>query len=359
MVVSLGIVNNVLIMMRSNKSTLLGLGLMALFATIAYGISCYLVPPLAPPVLGVLIGILLANTCLGAIPQDWYKGIRLTSTWVLRTAIVLYGFKVPLVAVLSLGVKPILVDVLMVFSILAWAYLWGRLLRIDKETACLVGMGSAICGAAAVMGTEAILGNKPEKTAVAISTVVLFGTLSMLLYPLMYHLGCFLSFDKESVGIYMGSAIHEVAQVVAAGSAVGDKAMEQIAVTTKMVRVMMLAPILLGLSYCLGRRRVAEESKARRSVSIPWFAVLFVVMIFLNAGLAIAAEKLGLSDAYNDFVQVLRFVDDFALTMAMVALGTGATIAKMRGAGYKPFLLALLLFIWLVTFGYILVYLLA
>lgn len=345
-------------MMRSNKSTLLGLGLMALFATIAYAISFYLVPAFAPPVVGVLIGILLANTCLGFIPQGWHKGIRLTSTWVLRTAIVLYGFKVSLMAVLSLGVKPILVDVLMVFSVLALAYLLGRLLRMDKETVCLVGMGSAICGAAAVMGTEAVLGNKPEKTAVAISTVVLFGTLSMFLYPLMYHLDCFLVFDRESVGIYMGSAIHEVAQVVAAGSAIGDKSMEQIAVTTKMVRVIMLAPILLGLSYCLGWRRVAGEPKLKRSVSIPWFAVLFVLMILVHAGFTIGAEKFGVLGLYEDFVRILRFVDDFALTMAMVALGTGATYTKMKGAGYKPFLLSLLLFVWLVIFGYALLFIL-
>lgn len=114
----------------------------------------------------------------------------------------------------------------------------------------LIGAGSSICGAAAVLATEPLLKADASIVAVAVSTVVVFGTLVILAYPWLYQLNAhmqWLSFTQETFGIYTGSTLHEVAQVVATGHAIGLDA-ENAAVITKMIRVMMLAPFLLLLS---------------------------------------------------------------------------------------------------------------
>src|SRR5690606_39395911 len=118
-----------------------------------------------------------------------------------------------------------------------------------RETAMLIGAGSAICGAAAVMATEPVVRAQAHKVSVAVATVVVFGTAGMFLYPWLYpHLGL----GEHAFGVYAGSTIHEVAQVVVAGRAVGDAA-GAAAVIVKMLRVMLLAQFLLVLSSLLSR----------------------------------------------------------------------------------------------------------
>lgn len=341
-----------------NPSTLWGIGLMGVLALVAFVLSRTFLPQFAPPVLAVLLGMLLANTLLSRIPTAWSSGFRFCSTWVLRTAIVFYGFKVVLADVLVLGWVPLLIDLVVVSSVLLLGYVLARALRMDKETGWLVALGSAICGAAAVMGGEAVLRNDSRKTTIAVSTVVLFGTLSMFLYPFMYRMGCLSALPPAHIGIYTGSTVHEVAQVVAAGSAMGNAGIEEVAVTTKMLRVILLAPVLLSLAYWRVQP-ASEDADSRRRIPIPWFALLFVVAILVHAALTALSAEWGVPELYKSVVSGIRLLDDFGLSMAMVALGMGATWQNMRRAGYKPFLLAFLLFLWLLTAGYGLAYCLA
>lgn len=117
---------------------------------------------------------------------------------------------------------------------------------LDKHTSWLIGAGSSICGAAAVLATEPVVKAEASKVTVAVATVVIFGTVAIFLYPAIYPL---MSqwFSPETFGIYIGSTVHEVAQVVAAGHAISPDA-ENAAVISKMLRVMMLAPFLILLA---------------------------------------------------------------------------------------------------------------
>src|SRR5207248_5358443 len=94
-------------------------------------------------------------------------------------------------------------------------------LKLDRETSMLIGTGSAICGAAAVLAAEPVLRAQPHRVSVAVATVVVFGTLGMFIYPLCYP---YLGLSQQTYGVFTGSTIHEVAQVVAAGRAVSDTA---------------------------------------------------------------------------------------------------------------------------------------
>ena len=230
--------------------------------------------------------------------------------------------------------------------------LLGRLLKIDRDTALMTSTGSAICGAAAVLGAEPVVKCEGYKTAIAVSTVVIFGTLSMFLYPLMYRTGMLDALTDTGVAVYTGSTLHEVAHVAGAGNAMDPTDTLGIAGTatiTKMIRVMMLAPVLVILGFVLaGRRKTAGGHKSK--ITIPWFAFGFIAVIGLNSLL----QYLTGAESVRDIPLngAIEYVDTFMLTMAMTALGTETSIDKFKHAGAKPFVLAGLLYVWLVVGGY-------
>lgn len=296
---------------------------------------------LSPMIVGIVLGMLYANSLRNNLPETWVPGIQFCSKRVLRIGIILYGFRLTFQNVLDVGLPAVIIDAIIVTVTISGGIFIGRLLKMDRGITLLTSVGSAICGAAAVLGTESAIRVKPYKTAVAVSTVVIFGTLAMFLYPILYRNGVF-SLDPVSMGVFAGSTIHEVAHVVGAGNAMG-KAVSDPAIIVKMIRVMMLVPVLLIISYSVMRAALKNgDTEGRGKISLPWFAILFLVVIGFNSfGL--------LPVAVVDFINTF---DTFLLTMAMTALGAETSIDKFKKAGFKPFLLALILFVWLVFGGY-------
>jgi uncharacterized integral membrane protein (TIGR00698 family) len=219
----------------------------------------------SPMIVGIILGMLYANSLRNNLPDTWVPGINFCSKRVLRIGIILYGFKLTFQDVTAVGLPAICVDALIVTVTICGGILIGRLLRMDRGIALLTSVGSGICGAAAILGAESAIKIKPYKTAVAVATVVIFGTLSMFLYPILYRSGVF-ALSPEAMGIFTGSTIHEVAHVVGAGNAMG-KAVSDTAIIVKMIRVMMLVPVLLVISYSVAR--AALKNKTEDATSRP------------------------------------------------------------------------------------------
>jgi uncharacterized integral membrane protein (TIGR00698 family) len=302
--------------------------------------------------LAIVLGIIVGNLGLKKVQGRCAEGIAFARHRLLRLGIVLYGLRLTLQDVMQVGWPGVLTDAVMLSSTFMLAvYIGTRWLRLDRDTAMLVGSGSSICGAAAVLATEPVLRAPGGKVAVAVATVVVFGTLGMFVYPALYHLaGQALGMTPLQYGVYAGSTIHEVAQVVAAARAVSAQAADA-AVVTKMVRVMMLAPFLLALSFWLARSRSSSRSEnalhasplgKTGHITIPWFAVGFVIVTLLHSLIALPAP----------WVDGINLFDTIVLSMAMAALGLGTHVAAIRHAGVKPLILASLLFVWLVVGGY-------
>jgi uncharacterized integral membrane protein (TIGR00698 family) len=296
--------------------------------------------------LAILLGIAAGNTVYERMAPVAVHGVQFARQTLLRIGIVLYGFRVSNADLAQVGIAGALVDALVLASTFALAAWVGvRVLKLDRETALLIGAGNAICGAAAVMATEPVLRARSEQAAIAVATVVLFGSLAMFSYPVLYRALQAWRPDGMSAhafGVYAGSTIHEVAQVVVAGRALGDEAAHA-AVVTKMMRVMMLAPFLLSLSLFVTRRAGSMQAASSHAprITIPWFAFLFIAVIVLHSILPIPASLLrGIAD-----------VDDVLLAMAMASLGFTTRIAAMRRAGIKCLALAAILFIWLTAGG--------
>lgn len=296
----------------------------------------------SPMIVGIILGMLYANSLRNNLPDTWVPGILFCSKRILRIGIILYGFRLTFQDVTAVGLPAILIDAIIVTVTVCGGVLIGRLLKMDRSIALLTSVGSGICGAAAVLGAESAINTKPYKTAVAVSTVVIFGTLSMFLYPVLYRNGVF-DLSPELMGLFTGSTVHEVAHVVGAGNAMGQ-GVSNTAIIVKMIRVMMLVPALLVISWTVARnltkRDAAEQAKGK--ITIPWFAILFLVVIGFNS---FNLLPVALVEWINQF-------DTFLLTMAMTALGAETSFDKFKKAGAKPFLLAAILFVWLIGGGY-------
>ena len=312
---------------------------------------------LSPMILGVVLGMILANTIRHRLPDDWSGGLQIAGKQILRAGIVFYGFRLTLSLVFLVGKEAILIDSLIVLGTFILGNFLGRLLGLDQDERLLISSGSAICGAAAVLATEPVVEAKPHKTVVAVATVVLFGTLSMFAYPLLYRSGLLEALSPRGVGIYTGATVHEVAHVVGAGAAMGPE-IAATATITKMIRVILLAPTLLALSYLLSRGRRGSRDKGTKKIQVPWFAFYFVGVVLLNSLLFTLAEGSALESLYREVTGLIEKLDTFALTMAMTAIGMDATLAKFRQSGAKAFLLASGLYVWLVFGGYLLTLLL-
>lgn len=329
---------------RSNM--LHGVLLIALFSCAAFYIGDF--PffkqlSFSPLIIGIILGMLYANSLRNRLPETWVPGILFSSKQLLRLGIILYGFRLTFQNIVEVGVPAIVIDAIIVTVTICGGVLIGKLLKMDKDVALLTSVGSGICGAAAILGAEATIKTKPYKTAVAVSTVVIFGTISMFLYPVLYRNGI-INLTPEQMGIYTGSTLHEVAHVVGAGNAMG-KDISDPAIIVKMIRVIMLVPALLVISYLVAKSVGKGGEKSGGKITIPWFALGFLVVIGFNSFDLIP----------HGTIDFINNVDTFLLTMAMTALGAETSIEKFKKAGAKPFVLALLLYGWLLGGGYLLV----
>lgn len=292
--------------------------------------------------MAIIAGLLLGNTFYPQLTMKCQPGVRLSKQNLLRIGIVLYGFRLTFQQITEVGLGGITIDILTLTSTFYLARWIGcRLLDMDSHTVTLIATGSSICGAAAILATEPVIKADASKVTIAVATVVIFGTAGMFLYPWIYQLVSPLTdglINEQNFGIYIGSTVHEVAQVVAAGNAISDNA-SNAAVISKMIRVMMLAPFLLILGYLTTRQSTNADS--RQKLTFPWFALLFIIVAAINS----------LDIIPPTWVEKLVILDNFLLAMAMVALGLTTHLSAIRQAGLGPILLAACLFLWLIVGG--------
>ncbi len=340
---------------QNRKGTLSGIIFVAIFAaaaTMIADIGFIKNLGISPLVIGIVMGIFYANTLHNHLPKEWETGITFSGKKILRFAIVFYGFRITFQQIMDVGLEGFLVSLIMLSTtFLLGSYIGHKIFKMEKDTAMLTASGAAVCGAAAVLATEPVLKAEGHKTAVAVSMVVLFGTISMFLYPVLYAsiiqpATGFLHLTPQQFGIYAGGTIHEVAQVVAVPASIlgAPQDMANSAVIVKMTRVIMIAPmlIILGLYLSFQAKKNGTQGSAVKLV-IPWFAVYFIAMAGFNS----------LQLVPHNIVHVINQIDTFLLTMAMTALGMGTIFAKFKGLGLAPLYTAGVMFMWLVLGGFV------
>lgn len=340
---------------ENRKGTISGIIFVAIFAaaaTMIADLQAIKSLGISPLVIGIVLGIFYANTLHNHVPSAWGTGITFSGKKILRFAIVFYGFRITFQEIMDVGMSGFMVSLIMLATtFILGSYLGYKIFKMDKETSMLTASGASVCGAAAVLATEPVLKAEGHKTAVAVSMVVLFGTISMFLYPVLYAAIIepatgFLHMTPQEFGIYVGGTIHEVAQVVAVPASIqgAPTDMANSAVIVKMTRVIMIAPmlILLGIYLSMAAKKSGSAAGGVKLV-IPWFAVYFIGMAGFNSLQLVPAN----------IVSVINEIDTFLLTMAMTALGMGTIFAKFKGLGLAPLYTAGAMFLWLVIGGFI------
>lgn len=320
-----------------------GLGLAAAIAAAAFALRALELPGLSqisPLMLAIVIGMAFRNL-LGR-PEATRSGIALCLRTPLRTGIVLLGLQVTMAEILGIGVAGLGI---LAFAMLGTFFftLWlGRRLGVPSGLSTLIATGTGICGASAIVAANTVVRDNEESVAYALATVTLFGTIAMFTYPLI---GGLVALDAQSYGLWAGASVHEVAQVVAAGFARGEAAGE-FATVAKLARVLMLAPLIIGMGLWAQRelaRRAGADAAVQGRAPMPWFVFGFLGMVLLagSGWLPVEAKQLA-----APLAQAL-------LALALAAVGLETDFRKLVAQGWEPLALGALatLFIASTTLG--------
>lgn len=277
--------------------------------------------------IAVVLGALWRN--LIPVPAILEPGIAMAAKRVLRWGVVLLGLQLSLPAILALGPGVLLICVCAVAVTFFATLALGKVLGVDPELRLLIASGFSICGAAAVAGVQGAVKAPQEKVAAAVALVVLFGTLMIPAMPLL--IGA-LGLSDGDAGTLIGGATHEVAQVVAAAGIAGGGAILAVAVPVKLARVVLMAPVVAGVSLVMRRKNGAPVAGQKRPPILPLFVVGFVAMVLVATTGLVPAPVL----------EATKVLQQLLLATAMFALGLGVNVKSLIKLGIRPVVLGLL-----------------
>ena len=290
---------------------------------------------LSPLTLAIILGIFIRNTV--GVPQVCQPGITFSLKRILKLGIILLGFQLNLMQVITIGSTGIAIaaaSVFMTFIFTIWA---GQWLGVSKKLTQLIAAGTSICGASAVVATSAAIDSSDEDVAYAVALVTVFGATSMLLYPILPSV---LSLTPQAFGLWCGASIHEVAQAIAAAFQSSNISGE-VASVSKLSRVILLAPISLILAFLSTSSGTARQRQKLHQVPIPWFVLGFIVLILINS--------------LNLFPEAIKITiiqgNQFLLTIALAAMGLETKINHLKKIGLNPLYLGTLSWIFISVFS--------
>lgn len=280
---------------------------------------------LNPVVVALALGILLRATI--TLPGRIKPGIAFSVRPLLRAAIVLLGLQITLRQLIEIGPGALVLAVVVVFTTLAATIALGRWLKVEPVLASLIGTGTAICGASAIVAANQVVRGRDEDVVYALAVITLCGTAAMMLDPTLTEV---LALDARQYGLWTGTSIHEVIQAVGAAAAGGAVATE-VGTIAKLARVALLAPALLALGV-FASRAAGTVRTGRLRVPVPWFAFGFV-LCSLIASTGIVPKPL---------LDTGRFVTPLMLGTSVAALGLSTDLQALRDRGVRPLLLGVL-----------------
>lgn len=310
------------------RSLLPGLALCLAGASLSIGVG-YLVPAVSSLLVAILLGAVLAN--VAPVPPVVQPGVAFSIKTLLQIGIALLGLQVLLSDILGLGWQMIAVVIAIVVLGISGTMLVGNWLGLSWAQRVLIACGFSVCGTTAVAAVDGVIKAEEEEVLTALALTVIFGTLMIPAIPLF---SVALGLSDTEAGLWAGGAVHNVAQVVPAGGAIGATALS-VAVVVKLARVLMLAPIIAGLS--IRQRKVSgTNSDTKRPPLVPLFIIAFVGLVVLRSTGILPETAL-------EFAEIVQTI---LLSTAMFALGLGVRIVLIKRVGVRPFMLATISTLW-------------
>lgn len=295
-----------------------GPGLLVTAASVAAAfVLHWLLPLIGVLTWSVLLGAVAANVNL--LPPAAAPGLKVAVRTLLRVGIVLLGFSLSLMSIASLGWQVVLLVVVTLLATLLFTTWLGLRLRLGRARSLLIATGFAICGASAIAAMEEQSEASEDDVAMAVAMVTIFGTAAMVAVPLLQAP---LGLTDQQLGIWAGASIHEVGQVVAAAGPAGSAAVAT-AVVVKLTRVLLLAPVVAGVSVLRRRSAAAGSTVGRRPPVVPVFVLCFLGCVVVGS-LGILPETV---------LDLIAHAQTLALAAALFALGTAVSLPALVRSG--------------------------
>jgi uncharacterized integral membrane protein (TIGR00698 family) len=291
----------------------------------------------------MIISILLGMTwkSLIGVPTGAEIGITFSSKYLLRLGIILMGLRLNLEQIINAGFSILLIDITVItFTLILMIYL-GKLFNVDRHLSVLIAVGTAVCGAAAIVAVASLINGKKQFTALAVACIAILGTVGALGYILVFPM---LDLNPEQYGILVGGTLHELAHVVAAAIPGGEASMDH-ALITKLGRVALLIPVAIVLSILYKIKDSNPDTKSTKwkikDLPVPWFIFGFLGMSLITT--------------FNLFpgglTNLLIALSVYLLAMAMAGLGLSINFSDFKQVGIKPVVVGVLGFAALIIVG--------
>lgn len=245
------------------------------------------------------------------------------SSLLLKVSVVGLGFGMNAYTAIKVGMDAIWLTIGSIGLIMVAGHFLGKWLQLSQKSAYLLSSGTAICGGSAIAAVAPAVGADERDTSVSLGVVFMLNSVALLLFPV---LGRWFDLSQYQFGLWSAIAIHDTSSVVGASSAYGVEAL-QVATTVKLARALWIIPLSIVSAFLFKRKD--------RSVSLPWFIGLFVIVMLLNT-----------------FVPSLDVIAPFLfssskllLVVTLFIIGSSLSIAKIKAVGFRPLLLGIILWI--------------
>jgi uncharacterized integral membrane protein (TIGR00698 family) len=311
--------------------------------------------PVSGVPVAIVLGLLLRNTL--PLPSSLAPGLKFATTTILRAGIVLVGIRLSVFDVLKLGIAGLPVVLGAIATGLIFVTWFNKKLGLPPRLGTLIAAGTSICGVTAIVSTAPAIEADEREVAYAVANVVAFGLFGMLTYPYLAHA---LLGSSETIGLFLGTAVHDTSQVVGAAltykQVYGDDVVLRVATVTKLTRNIFLAAVIpfLTWQHLKSQGGAAAAGRAggvriKLSSLIPGFVIGFLAMAVVRSigdwtvttqgaafGVWSAAQWASITKQLGDF-----WASQILLGTAMAAVGLNTNFAVFKGVGLKPFVVGM------------------
>jgi uncharacterized integral membrane protein (TIGR00698 family) len=306
--------------------------------------------PLSPVLCAVLIGMFWRNT-LG-VPAWTNDGLNWAMHRLLRTGIALVGLRLTLAGASAIAVTALPVALGCLAIALVSGIVISRLLNVPQRLGILLAIGTAVCGCTAVVAMSPVIRAKHAETAFAVTCVVLFGCVAMLLYP--WVAGHFFAHSPVHAGVFLGTAIHDTSQVIGSALIYSQQAAAPDALSAasvaKLLRNLSIIVLIPAAAWFARRAEEAERSdgpqgsedprvqgaplRAPRSSAVPFFVFGFIAFVVVRTvGDGVFRPEAPL---WHAVVNAGQSASELFLVCGMTAVGLSVSFNDMWRIGWRP-----------------------
>ncbi len=307
--------------------------------------------PISAIMMAIILGVLVKNTI--GVHRGFQPGVGFGLKKLLRLGIILMGIRLSIFEVLKIGALSMGIVVVCIASGIFLTLFITKKLALPERLGTLIGVGTGICGASAIVATGPAIGAKEEEVAYAVGTITIFGIVAMFLYPYLSHL--VLSLSHIEAGIFMGTSIHETAQVVGAGimydqlwigpDTTINPTGADVAIVTKLVRNAFMAVVIPLMAFIYIRRNKGASQKKISVLSLfPVFILGFIALAILRSigdYAVVNRNFMWNAEGWNALCSLIKQGAGYFLAVAMAGVGLGTDIKKLKQLGAKPFFVGL------------------